>query len=126
MNLKIASFFSVMVLLLGITSVVNHSVFAVEDVQEKMLLKKDLSSIMNDYKASILKARADLLKAIEKAKADAKDAVQNGIPMEKINAASKSSIDKAKTEFKLAIAKAKTDAKSALLQIKSAVDKNSS
>ena len=120
MNLKIASVFSMAVLLLGVTSV-THSAFAIEDTQ-KLLLKKDLSSIAHDYKMSILKAQADLIKAIEKANADAKDAVKKGVPMEKINAASKSYIDKARTDFKLAIAKAKADAKTTLLQIKSAVD----
>lgn len=125
MNLKIASVFSIVVLLLGITSV-THSAFAIEDTQ-KLLLKKDLSSIAHDYKMSILRAQADLIKAIEKANADAKDAVKKGVPMEKINAASKSYIDKARTDFKLAIAKAKADAKTTLLQIKSAIgQKNSS
>ena len=120
MNLKIASIFSVLVLLLGITSV-THSAFAVEDTR-KSLLKKDLSSIAYDYKMSVLKAQTDLIKAVQKANADAKASIQKGIPMEKINAASKSYIDKARTDFKLAIAKAKADAKSTLLQIKSAVD----
>lgn len=119
MNLKIASVFSILVLLLGITSA-THSAFAIEDTQ-KLLLKKDLSSIAHDYKMSILKAQADLIKAVEKANADAKAAVQKGIPMEKINADSKSYIDKARTDFKLAIAKAKADAKTTLLQIKSAI-----
>ena len=120
MNLKIASIFSMLVLLLSVTGI-THSAFAMENTQ-KPLLKKDLSSIAHDYKMSILKAQADLIKAVEKANADAKAAVQKGIPMEKINAASKSYIDKARTDFKLAIAKAKADAKSTLLQIKSAVE----
>ena len=123
MNLKVASCLSILVLLLGVASSSYHTAFAL-DTSEQLLLKKDLRSIMDDFKAAVGKAKAELLSSVEKANSDAKLAVQKGIPIDEINAATKSTIAKAKAELKLDIQKAKADAKTALLQLKAAVDKN--
>lgn len=79
---------------------------------------------MNDYKIAVAKAKAELLSSIKKANTDAKLAVQKGIPMDEINAATKTTIAKAKAELKLDIQKAKAEAKTALMQLKAAVDGN--
>ena len=96
MNLKAISSLSILVLLLGVSSSSYHLAFALENTNDQSILKKDLQSIMNDYKAAVTKAKADLL----------------------------SSIAKAKAELKLDIQKAKVEAKAALIQLKAAVDKN--
>ena len=123
MNLKAIFGLSALVLLLGVVSSNYHTAFAL-DTSEQLLLKKDLRTIMNDYKAAVAKAKAGLLSSIKKANADAKLAVQKGIPMDEINAATKTTIAQAKAELKLDIQKAKAEAKTALLQLKAAVDKN--
>ena len=123
MNLKMASCLSILVLLLGVASSSYHTAFAL-DTSEQLLLKKDLRTIMNDYKAAVAKAKAGLLSSIKKANADAKLEVQKGIPMDEINAATKTTIAQAKAELKLDIQKAKAEAKTAFLQLKAAVDKN--
>lgn len=123
MNLKAISGLSILVLLLGITSSSYHTAFAL-DTNEQPILKKDLRSIMNDYKAAVAKAKAGLLSSIEKANADAKLAVQKGIPMDEINTVTKTTIAKARAELKLDIQKAKAEAKLALIQLKAAIDKN--
>ena len=123
MNLKAIFGLSVLVLLLGVVSSSYHTAFAF-DANEQSLLKKNLKSIMDDYKAAVAKAKAELLSSIKKANADAKLAVQKGISMDEINTVTKSTIAKARAELKLDIQKAKADAKIALLQLKAAVDKN--
>jgi len=125
MNLKIASGISIMVLLLGVTSSSYHTASAL-GTNDSAILKKDLRVIMNDYKASIEKAKAELLFSVKKANADAKLAVQKGMPMDEINAATKATIAKARADLKLDIQKAKAEAKAALFQLKAAVDKNNS
>jgi hypothetical protein len=125
MNLKTISGLSVLVLLFGVVSSSNHYAFALDkSTNEQYLLKKDLQSIMNDYKIAVAKAKAELLSSIKKANTDAKLAVQKGIPMDEINAATKTTIAKAKAELKLDIQKAKAEAKTALMQLKAAVDGN--
>ena len=123
MNLKAIFGLSALVLLLGVVSSNYHTAFAL-DTNEQYILKKDLRSIMDDFKAAVGKAKAELLSSVEKANSDAKLAVQKGIPIDEINAATKSTITKARAELKLDIQKAKADAKTALLQLKAAVDKN--
>lgn len=125
MNLKTASGVSIMVLLLGVASSSYHTASAL-GTNDSITLKKDLRVIMNDYKANIDKAKAELLFSIKKANADAKLAVQKGIPMDEINAVTKATIAKARADLKLDIQKAKAEAKAALLQLKAAVDKNNS
>jgi len=125
MNLKTISGLSILVLLLGVVSSSNHSAFALEkSTSEQYILKKSLQSIMTDYKVAVTKAKAELLSSIKKANSDAKLAVQKGIPMDAINAATKTTIAKAKAELKLDIQKAKAEAKAALMQLKTAVDNN--
>ena len=123
MNLKAISAISIIVLLLGITSSSSHTAIAL-GTNDSLILKKDLRLIMNDYKATVTKAKADLLSSIKKANADAKLAVQKGIPMDEINTATKATIAKARADLKLDILKAKAEAKAALLELKAAVDKN--
>lgn len=126
MNLKAAAGISIMVLLLGVTSSSYHTASAL-GTNDSIILKKDLRVIMNDYKASIDKAKAELLFSIKKANADAKLAVQEGVlSMDEINATTKATIAKARADLKLDIQKAKSEAKAALLQLKAAVDKNNS
>ena len=123
MNLKAIFGLSALVLLLGVVISNHHTAFAL-DTNEQYILKKDLRSIMDDFKAAVGKAKAELLSSVEKANSDAKLAVQKGIPIDEINAATKSTIAKARAELKLDIQKAKADAKTALLQLKAVVDKN--
>ncbi len=125
MSLKTASGISIMVLLLGVYSSSYHTASAL-GTDDSMILKKDLRVIMNDYKTSIEKAKAELLFSVKKANADAKLAVMKGIPMDEINAATKATIAKARADLKLDIQKAKAEAKAALFQLKAAVDKNNS
>jgi len=123
MNLKTISGISIVVLLLGVVSSSNHAVYA-SRTNDAIILKKDLRLIMNDYKVALDKARAEFLSSIKKANADAKLAVQKGIPMDEINALTKATITKARAELKLDIQKAKIEAKTVLLQLKAAVDRN--
>ena len=123
MNLKVISGISIVVLLLGITSSSYHTAFAL-GTNESLILKKDLRVIMNDYKATVDKAKAELLSSIKKANTNAKLAVQKGIPMDEINKVTKATIAKARADLKLELQKAKTEAKATLLQLKAAVDKN--
>ena len=123
MNLKAISAISIVVLLLGITSSSSHTALAL-GTHDSLILKKDLRLIMNEYKATVTKAKADLLSSIKKANADAKLAVQKGIPIDEINTATKATIAKARADLKLDILKAKAEAKAALLELKAAVDKN--
>lgn len=123
MNLKIVSGISIMVLLFGVVSSSNHAVYA-SGTNDSEILKKDLRLIMNDYKLALDKAKAEFLSSIKKANADAKLAVQKGIPMDEINAVTKATIAKARAELKLDIQKAKAEAKTVLLQLKAAVDRN--
>ena len=125
MNLKIIFGLSALVLLFGAVSTSNHYAFALDKSTNKQyFLNKDLQSIMNDYKIAVTKAKADLLSSVKKANADAKLAVQKGIPIDEINAATKTMITKAKAELKLDIQKAKAEAKAALMQLKATVDGN--
>ena len=115
MNLKTISSLSVLVLLFGVVSASNHYAFALDkSTNEQYFLNKDLQSIMNDYKVAVVKAKADLLSSVKKANTDAKLAVQKGIPIDEINAATKVTIAKAKAELKLDIQKAKAEAKAAV------------
>lgn len=123
MNLKAISGISIAVLLLGITSSSSHVALAL-GTNDSLILKKDLRLIMNEYKATVTKAKAELLSSIKKANAEAKLAVQKGIPMDEINAATKATIAKARADLKLDIQKAKVEAKAALLELKAVVDKN--
>src|SRR3990172_8660370 len=123
MNLKTISAISIVVLLLGVVSSSNHAAYA-SGTNDSIILKKDLRLIMNDYKAAVDKAKAEFLSSIKKANADAKLAVQKGIPMDEINALTKAAITKARAELKLDIQKAKIEAKTVLLQLKAAVDIN--
>ncbi|MGH9998941.1 MAG: hypothetical protein ACRD90_03650 [Nitrosopumilaceae archaeon] len=123
MNLKTVSGISIVVLLLGVASSSHHITSAL-GTNDSIILKKDLRLIMDDYKATIDKAKAQLLSSIKKANADAKLAVQKGIPMDEINAVTKATIAKARADLKLDIQKAKAEAKVTLLQLKAAVDRN--
>ena len=123
MNLKTVSGISIVVLLLGVASSSHHTASAL-GTNDSIILKKDLRLIMGDYKAAIDKAKAQLLSSIKKANADAKLAVQKGIPMDEINAVTKVTIDKARADLKLDIQKAKAEAKATLLQLKAAVNRN--
>ncbi|MGI0008386.1 MAG: hypothetical protein ACRD92_02060 [Nitrosopumilaceae archaeon] len=123
MNLKTVSGISNVVLLLGVASSSHHITSAL-GTNDSIILKKDLRLIMDDYKATIDKAKAQLLSSIKKANADAKLAVQKGIPMDEINAVTKATIAKARADLKLDIQKAKAEAKVTLLQLKAAVDRN--
>lgn len=126
MNLKAAFGISIVVLLLGITSTSYHNAHAL-DTKDTIILKKDLRVIMDNYKANIDKAKAELLLSIKKANSDAKQAVLKGVlPMDEINAATKATIAKAREDLKLNIQNAKAEAKAALLELKAAVDKNNS
>ncbi len=123
MNLKAISGISIVVLLLGITGLSSHVALAL-GTNDSLILKKDLRVIMNEYKATVTKAKAELLSSIKKANSDAKLAVQKGVPMDEINAITKATIAKARADLKLDIQKAKIEAKAALLELKAAVDKN--
>lgn len=116
MNLKLAACFSVLVLLLGVTTYAHNSAYATQ------YPKNDLRTIMENYRMATEKARADLITSIGKANSDAKAFVQKGIPTDQINAASKSYIDKARQDYKLAIEKARANAKLALHQIKLSIE----
>ena len=70
MNLKTASGISIMVLLLGVTSSSYHTTSAL-GTNDFIILKKDLRVIMNDYKANVDEAKAELLFSIKKAKPEA-------------------------------------------------------
>ncbi|HSB57598.1 MAG TPA: hypothetical protein VLD38_07310 [Nitrosopumilaceae archaeon] len=123
MDLRAISGISIVILLLGITSSSSHVALAL-GTDDPLILKKDLKLIMKEYKAAVTKAKAELISSIKKANADAKLAVQKGIPMDEINAATKATIAKARAELKLDIQKAKIEAKAALLELKAAVDRN--
>ena len=123
MNLKAISGFSILVLLFSVVGASNHYAFALDkSTNAQYSLNKDIQSIMNDYKVAVAKAKAELLSSVKKANVDAKLAVQKGIPIDEINAATKATISKAKAELKLDIQKAKADAKAALMQLKATVD----
>lgn len=126
MNLKLVSCLTILVLLLGVTSFASNHAFAIKHNAQENILKKDLKSIMAEYSATITKAKADFINAIEKSNANAKSAIQKGIPIDKINTASKASIEKARIDYKQAVEKAKADAKATLLQIVAALGQKSS
>jgi hypothetical protein len=123
MNLRVISGVFIVILMLGISGSSSYNANALS-MNESIMLKKDLKSIMDDYQLAIEKAREDFVASIKKANYDAKLAVKGGIPMDEINSATKATISKARAELKFDIQQAKTEAKTMLLQLKAAVDRN--
>ncbi len=71
---KCISSLSIVILTLDVVSSSYPSAFVIR-VDDQPMLKKDLRSIMDDYKSAVTKAKADLLSFIQKAKAEVKEAL---------------------------------------------------